>query len=138
MEEAKEINDETAKKVEPPTKDNFVSYLYAVIPEGYPLKSIPLSFHMKDAERKELVFQQNSFLDVASNYIEERPWISYLASLKHIALMEIQDISTASLREFVDKEYFVSVETKAKGILTTSKSHMDSKEVGLQTEEEGR
>ena len=87
------------------TTDKFNDYLFAPLPEQYPIASIPWSLKMTDAHRKEVLFQQSKFLDAAAQYSAEQPWVSFIAVTKHQRLLEAYEIDTGSLHEIADKEY---------------------------------
>lgn len=94
-------------------KERFVSYLLAAIPGEYPISGLPLSLQIMDARRKEIVFQQAKFLELAESLYNSAPWLSFLAARKHIMMLEAFDIDSAMLKEFSDKEYLSQVEFKA-------------------------
>jgi len=107
------------------TSEEFKDYLLALLPEEYPISSIPLSLTMTEAHRKELIFQQSKFLEVAQSHIESHPWLSYLAALKHVRMLEANETHSTTFREFSDKEYFDRVQAHCASILNTSKSLLD-------------
>lgn len=104
-----------------PTIDKFSAYLLAALPTEYPISSIPLSLKMEDAHRKELVFQQAKFLEEAEALTENKPWLSFIAAIKHLLLLEFYKTDTTTFREISDKEYFDRVQTKAQKILGATK-----------------
>jgi len=109
-----------------PSNEQFVSYLLAALPEEYPIAGIPLSFKMEDAHRKEVVFQQGKLLEIAGQFLENAPWVSLLASMKHRCVLEAFEIHSASFHEIADKEYFANVELAADDLVASSASRCDS------------
>lgn len=106
--------------------DRFNAYVFAALPDEYPVSGVPLSLKMGDAHRKEVVFQQGKLLEVAETYLETAPWISFLASLKHTQLLSAFEIHSAVLHELLDKEYFTAVDSTAQQLVCKSVALLDA------------
>lgn len=102
------------------TVDKFRDYLLAAIPSEYPISSIPLSIKMTLDHRKELVFQQDKFLDEALNHSNQHPWIYYLSATKHTLLLQSYKTDTTTFPNIEDKEFFDSVQSKADQLIKLS------------------
>jgi hypothetical protein len=109
------------------TGQKYKDYLTSRLPDEYPISSIPLSLKMTEAHRKELIFNQNVFLDVADSQLNEMPWISAIAAIKHLKMQEIYDTNTSTFREFHEKEYFDNVQNKCLNIFKKTDELLDSK-----------
>jgi hypothetical protein len=75
---------------------------------------------------RELLFNQKQLLKVAEQYLREKPWIAYFAATKHIFFLRSKGITTASFKEFRDKEYADEVEKYAESIAVTAEKQLDS------------
>ncbi len=78
------------------------------------------------ASARELLFSQKQLLKVAEEYLAEKPWITYFAGIKHIFFLRSKGITTASFKEFRDKEYADKVERYAETIAVTAEQEIDS------------
>lgn len=78
------------------------------------------------AAARELLFNQKQLLKVAEQYLREKPWITYFAATKHIFFLRSKGITTASFKEFRDKEYADEVEKYAETIAVTAEKQLDS------------
>jgi hypothetical protein len=107
------------------TSDKFLEYLQCNIPEEYPIDSIRISIDMAETHRKELVFQQFKFIQLAQEYSNDTPWIAYIAILKHKLIFEFFKTSTASFKEISDKEYFDMTQTLAEQVETNLIDKLD-------------
>jgi hypothetical protein len=103
----------------------FSAYLKASLPEQYPITTVPLSLHMRDAELKELIYQQSQFLELAKTFLNDAPCISYVAALKHLLMLLLNKIDTASFREIHDKEYFDRINGNYKDLAEAAKKQLD-------------
>jgi hypothetical protein len=101
-------------------------YLIAKLPDEYPIPSIPLSFQMTLAHRKELIFNQNIFLEAASAQLINLPWISFMAAKKHLKILEIYDTNTSTFADFDEKEYFNNVQKNCLNIINESSLLLDT------------
>ena len=108
------------------TVQKYKDYLTARLPDEYPISSIPLSLKMTEAHRKVLVFNQSVFLDAADAQLNEMPWISSIAAIKHLKILEIYATDTSTFREFHEKEYFDNVQNKCLSIFNKTDKLLDA------------
>jgi hypothetical protein len=89
-----------------------------------PLLSV-LSKQDDDNKQKNLVFQNKQLLQVAEEYLQTKPWITYFASLKHILLLKSKGVSPANFNDFRDKEYALEVEEYAERLAISAEKLLD-------------
>ena len=104
------------------TLSMFKKYLLATLPEEYPIASIPLSMKMRSAHKKELIFQQTKFLDMAEGLIGTSPWVTYVASKKYLLLIERLKIDSGTYSEIAEKEYFHQSISRCENVLSNSRA----------------
>jgi hypothetical protein len=107
------------------SQEFFSDYLKASLPEEYPKGTVSLSFHMRDTEAKEFIYQQAQILERAKGFLPEAPYVAYIAALKHAALLSIVKIDTASFGQISDKEYFDRVNRDYEDLAEAAKSQLD-------------
>lgn len=78
------------------------------------------------AAARELLFNQKQLLKVAERYSLEKPWIAYFAATKHICFLRSKGITTASFKEFRDKEFADEVDRYAETIAVHAEKQLDS------------
>ena len=107
---------------------DFLHYLKCDLPLGYPLKtpitrmldtSLPLS------SRRELLHQQDSFLEFSSQFLSAQPWITYLATIKHEAVLVTIPTYASQLVDIVDQHFFGELQQKYKQLRETSRAAID-------------
>jgi hypothetical protein len=107
---------------------DFLRYLMCDLPLGYPLKS-PISKLLVPnptmAARRELLYQQDKFLDVANKFLPTHPWISYIAAIKHEAVLVIIPNYASQLVDIADVHFFTELQQKAKELQETSRAAID-------------
>jgi hypothetical protein len=113
---------------------DFLRYLMCDLPLGYPLKS-PISKLLVPnptmAARRELLYQQDKFLDVANKFLPTHPWISYIAAIKHEAVLVIIPNYASQLVDIADVHFFTELQQKAKELQETSRAAIDSRRLNL-------
>lgn len=105
-------------------KLNFESYLLSPI-ERYPVAAIPFSLKPRQDHRKELIFQQSLFLQVADKLHTSKPWVTYFATTKHFRLLTAKDISTATFNDLRDKEFATEVAATAERLRDSAAAKLD-------------
>lgn len=105
-------------------KRNFEAYLLSPI-ERYPVAKIPFSLKPKQDHRKELIFQQSLFLQVAEELQTTKPWVTYFATTKHFRLMTTKDVSTATFNDLRDKEFATEVAATAENLRDSAAANLD-------------
>lgn len=100
--------------------DKFKIYIYSSLPDEYPIDDVNLSLNMTSDHRKELMFQQNKFLQRALSILERLPWISFIAAFKHKVLLNFFNTDSATFSEIVDKEYFDNLQTLCNKLIQDS------------------
>jgi hypothetical protein len=78
------------------------------------------------AAARELLYNQKQLLKAADQCSEQKPWIAYFAAAKHILFVRSKGITTASFKEFRDKEFADEVERYAEAIAVTAEKRLDS------------
>jgi len=123
-------------------EDSFAAYLRQSISQGLGDKIKDFAEGIKDrgflsqiasqalgdggAAARELLFNQKQLLKVAEQYLNEKPWIAYFAATKHIFFLRSKGITTASFKEFRDKEYADEVDRYAETIALAAEKQLDS------------
>lgn len=116
-------------------RDEFPVYLHASMSQGLlddlkgAVKEIvnKLSFPLKriNDPKKELIFRQKQMLQVAEEYLQEKPWITYFAAVKHLFFLRANGIGSSSFDDFKDKEYALEVESYAEKLASSSEKQID-------------
>ena len=109
-------------------KQRFGTYLAQPIVK-YPISRIPLSAKMGQDKRKELIFQQKLFLDVALDYVETKPWVSYFAAVKHFRVVDANSVNTATFNDLRDKEFATEVASAAESLRDSSTQLLDTETI---------
>jgi hypothetical protein len=86
---------------------------------------LSLRFGRGSNDPKNLVFQQKQLLQVAEQYLQEKPWITYFAAVKHIIFLKSKGIEAATFGDFKDKEYVLEVEKYAERLATSAEAKID-------------
>ena len=73
---------------------------------------------MGQDKRKELIFQQKLFLDVAHDFVETKPWVAYFAAVKHLRVLDAKNVNTATFNDLRDKQFATEV-TSARSCCAT-------------------
>jgi len=105
-------------------KQRFGTYLAEAI-QRYPISRIPLSAKMGQDKRKELIFQQKLFLDIAHDFVETKPWVAYFAAVKHFRVLEANEVSTATFNDLRDKEFATQVASAAESLRDSTAPLLD-------------
>jgi hypothetical protein len=110
------------------SEQDFLHYLTCDLPLGYPLKT-PISRLLAPtltiASRRDLLHQQSRFLDFAKQFLETHPWISYLAAVKHEAVLVIIPTYAARLVDFVDICFLNDLQQKGRELREASRAKLD-------------
>lgn len=107
---------------------DFLHYLTCDLPYGYPLKtpiSRLLAPNLTISSRRELLHQQAQFLDTAKQYLGTHPWISYLAAIKHEAVLVTIPTYASQLVDIVDQFFFSELQQKSKELREASRAAID-------------
>lgn len=96
----------------------FKQYILATFSDDYPIErdkifkrslvNNPIStlFDQNTNLKKEIIFQQSKFLEIAQNYLDTNPQITFVAVQKHSYLLDCINLDSASFDNISDKEYF--------------------------------
>jgi len=107
---------------------DFLHYLLCDLPLGYPLKTPItklLSPELTLSSRRELLHQQDQLLDYAKRYLDEHPWIAYLAAIKHEAVLVAIPTYPSNFVDVVDQFFFSDLQQKYKELRETSRAAID-------------
>jgi hypothetical protein len=107
---------------------DFLHYLRCDLPLGYPLKTPItrlLATNLTISSRRELLHQQAQFLDTAKQFLKTQPWISYLAAIKHEAVLVTIPTYASQLIDIVDQFFFSELQQKSKELLKASRAAID-------------
>ena len=77
-------------------------------------------------EKKQLVFQQKQMLLTAGEFLNEKPWITYFAAVKHIFFLKSLGITSSNFDSFTDKEYAQEVDRYAEKLAHEAEVRIDS------------
>jgi hypothetical protein len=107
---------------------DFLHYLTCDLPLGYPLK-IPITRLLDPSltlsSRRELLHQQDRFLDLAKPFLATHPWIAYLAAVKHETVLVAIPTYPEHLVDIVDKLFFSDLQKKGKELKEASRAAID-------------
>jgi hypothetical protein len=109
-------------------EQDFLHYLLCDLPFGYPLKTPVTKLLSRDlsmSSRRELLHQQAGFLDYSRRYLDESPWITYLAAIKHEAVFVTIPTYAEDLVDVVDKFFFADLQQKCKELREASRAEID-------------
>jgi hypothetical protein len=113
--------------VDAPEHD-FLHYLKCDLPLGYPLKT-PISRLLMPtltiASRRELLHQQSRFLDLAKQSLGTHPSISYLAAIKHEAVLVAIPTYAAQLVDIIDQLFLSDLQRKCRELREASRAAID-------------
>ncbi len=105
----------------------FFAYLKCDLPWGYPFgSSLSLLYllHIREHHRTELLLQQATFLETAECLACSHPWLTYLAVLKHLAVIGAMPHDKASWAAD-DREFFHRCEQKCAPLLEEARMGID-------------
>jgi hypothetical protein len=109
---------------------DFLHYLVCDLPLGYPLKT-PITRLLAPsltlASRRELLHQQARFLEMAHEFLDQQPWISYLAAAKHEAVLVTIPTYASQLVDIVDQFFLSELQQKCKVLREASRAAIDEK-----------
>jgi hypothetical protein len=107
---------------------DFLHYLTCDLPLGYPLKT-PISRLLTPtltiSSRRELLHRQSQFLDWAKQFLGTHPWISYLAAVKHEAVLVAIPTFASQLVDVVDKFFLSDLQRKCGDLREASRAAID-------------
>jgi len=107
---------------------DFLHYLKCDLPLGYPLK-IPitrlLDTSLSLSSRRELLHQQDRFLDFSRQFLGAQPWLTYLAAIKHDAVLVTIPTYASQLVDIVDQYFFNELQQKCKELREASRAAID-------------
>lgn len=113
--------------VDAPEHD-FLHYLTCDLPLGYPSKT-PISRLLMPtltiSSRRELLHQQSWFLDLAKQFLDTHPWISYLATVKHEAVLVAIPTYASQLVDIVDIRFLSDLQQKCRELREASRAAID-------------
>jgi len=97
------------------------------LPLGYPLKTsiTKLLDSSLMSTRRELLHQQSDFLDFAKHYLPTQPWVTYLAAVKHEAVLVTIPTYAVHLVDIVDQLFFAELKEKCKDLREASRAAID-------------
>lgn len=75
--------------------------------------------------KKELIFKQKQMLQVAEEYLQNKPWITYFASVKHLFFLKANGIDPSTFSDFRDKEYALEVQAFAERVALSAEEKLD-------------
>jgi hypothetical protein len=106
---------------------DFLHYLMCDLPLGYPLKTsiTKLLDSSLMSTRRELLHQQSDFLDFAKHYLPTQPWITYIAAVKHEAVLVTIPTYAVHLVDIVDKLFFAELQEKCKDLREAARAAID-------------
>ncbi len=106
---------------------DFLHYLMCDLPLGYPLKTsiTKLLDSSLMSTRRELLHQQSDFLDFAKHYLPTQPWITYLAAVKHEAVLVTIPTYAVHLVDIVDQLFFAELKEKCKDLREAARAVID-------------
>jgi hypothetical protein len=106
---------------------DFLHYLMCDLPLGYPLKTpvTKLLASSPNSSRRELLHQQSQFLDFAKRYLGAQPWIAYLATVKHEAVLVTIPTYAPQLVDIVDQLFFSELQQKCKDLRAAARASID-------------
>ena len=106
---------------------DFLHYLMCDLPLGYPLKTsiTKLLDSSLMSTRRELLHQQSDFLDFAKHYLPTQPWITYLAAVKHEAVLVTIPTYAVHLVDIVDQLFFAELKEKCKDLREAARAAID-------------
>ena len=87
--------------------------------------ALSLRFGRGKIDPKNLIFSQKQILQIAEQYLQDKPWITYFAALKHIVFLRSKGIDTAIFDDFKDKEYVLEVEKYAERMAASAEAMID-------------
>jgi len=109
-------------------ESDFPRYLTCDLPLGYPLKT-PISKLLAPnpsmASRRELIHQQAHLLDLAKQFLGTHPWISYLAVIKHEAVLVIIPTYASQLVDIVDVAFFEGLQQSSRELRESARAAID-------------
>jgi hypothetical protein len=106
---------------------DFLHYLMCDLPLGYPLKTsiTKLLDSSLMSTRRELLHQQDGFLEFSKQYLPGQPWIAYLAAVKHEAVLVTIPTYAPQLVDIVDQHFFSDLQEKYKDLRATARAAID-------------
>lgn len=107
---------------------DFLHYLKCDLPLGYPLKTPItrlLDTSLSLSSRRELLHQQDRFLDFSRQFLGAQPWITYLAAIKHEAVLVIIPTYASQLVDIVDQHFFGELQRKYKELREAARAAID-------------
>jgi hypothetical protein len=106
---------------------DFLHYLMCDLPLGYPLKTsiTKLLDSSLMSTRRELLHQQNDFLEFSRPYLDTQPWITYLATVKHEAVLVTIPTYASQLVDIVDQLFFSELQQKCKELRAAARERID-------------
>ena len=110
------------------TQLDFLHYLKCDLPLGYPLKTPItrlLDTSLSLSSRRELLHQQDRFLDFSRQYLAAQPWLTYLAAIKHEAVLVTIPTYASQMVDIVDQYFFSDLQNKYKELLEASRAVID-------------
>jgi len=110
------------------SEQDFLHYLLCDLPLGYPLKTPVTKLLSQDltiSSRRELLHQQDRFLEYSKRYLNQQPWIAYLAAVKHEAVFVTIPTYAEDLVDVVDKFFFSDLQQKCKELREASRAAID-------------
>jgi hypothetical protein len=115
------------------SQHDFLHYLTCDLPLGYPLKT-PITRLLTPtltlSSRRELLHQQSRFLDFAKQFLGTHPWISYLAAIKHEAVLVTIPTYPSQLVDIVDQLFFSALQQKYKELREASRAAINEETAG--------
>jgi hypothetical protein len=106
---------------------DFRHYLLCDLPLGYPSK-VPVA-KLLDATmmstRRDLLHQQDEFLESARAYLGAQPWIAYLATVKHEAVLVLIPTYADRLVDIVDQHFFRELQEKYRDLRAAARAAID-------------
>jgi hypothetical protein len=110
------------------TELDFLHYLRCDLPLGYPLKTpvaTLLSPAQKSGSRRELLHRQSDFLDFAKQFLGTNPWFTYIAAIKHEAVLIAIPTFDEQLVDVVDKFFYRDLQEKCRELREASRAVLD-------------
>jgi len=107
---------------------DFLHYLLCDLPLGYPLKTPVtrlLDTSLTLSSRRELLHQQARFLNYSKNFLGPHPWLTYLAAMKHEAVLVTIPTYASQIVDIVDQLFFSELQQKCKEVRDIARAEID-------------